>query len=156
MGKAFWVSKIFGVSQFFVLIALGLVFFLAYKRKQMFRHDAYSDPNLRSGNWNSGRGLSGGQTTGKDSAAKDVNQDNASTPPQLTSAFPNWDVKTPAHEILGVSAQASASEIESAYKKLLKKYHPDRFAHWGGAYQTRAHYVVTVLQKAREDLLKKK
>lgn len=75
--------------------------------------------------------------------------------PELESAFPNWEPTTPAYLILGVSAHAAASEIEEAYKTLLKQYHPDRFASWGKGYQTRAHHVVLLLQKARDELLAK-
>ncbi|NUO49553.1 MAG: DnaJ domain-containing protein [Polyangiaceae bacterium] len=37
------------------------------------------------------------------------------------------DGKT-AHEVLGVSRDASAKEIRAAYQKLVKEYHPDRAA----------------------------
>jgi DnaJ-domain-containing protein 1 len=72
---------------------------------------------------------------------------------QIESAFPTWQKETPPHEILGVRENANEKTIESAYKKLLKKYHPDRFAPWGKAYQNRAHHVVLLLQRARDAML---
>jgi DnaJ-domain-containing protein 1 len=35
------------------------------------------------------------------------------------------------HEVLGVSSQASASEIRDAYQRLVRQYHPDRVADLG-------------------------
>ncbi len=34
----------------------------------------------------------------------------------------------PAHEVLGVAANASQAEIRQAYQELMRKYHPDRVA----------------------------
>jgi len=38
---------------------------------------------------------------------------------------PSW------HEILNISASANHDEIRSAYKKLMKQYHPDKVSHLG-------------------------
>lgn len=32
----------------------------------------------------------------------------------------------PAHEVLGVSADASVEQVRQAYRRLIKVYHPDR------------------------------
>ena len=39
--------------------------------------------------------------------------------------------KLSAYEILGISANASASEIKEAYHRELANYHPDKVAHLG-------------------------
>ncbi|MEW6055723.1 MAG: DnaJ domain-containing protein [Bdellovibrionota bacterium] len=87
---------------------------------------------------------------------KEKQSKRSQRPPQLGSAFPSWTQATPAHEILGVHPQAGEEVVEAAYKALLKRYHPDRYAHWGKGYQTRAHHVVLLLQEARDRMLGKK
>ena len=75
-------------------------------------------------------------------------------PVSIESIFPEWNAATDPKVILGLSADCGRDEIEEAYKKLLKKFHPDRFASWGGDYQKRAHEVVLAIQRAREQMLK--
>lgn len=82
-------------------------------------------------------------------------QASRSDPLKIESAFPTWSKDTPAYEILGVPPSADNDTIEQAYKKLLKKYHPDRFASWGKGYQTRAHHTILLVQAARDRMLKK-
>jgi DnaJ-domain-containing protein 1 len=74
-------------------------------------------------------------------------------PPILESAFPVWTKDTPAHVILGVPEAATEAVIEEAYRALLRRYHPDRFANCGQGYQTRAHHIILLLQSAREQML---
>ena len=81
---------------------------------------------------------------------------NTSDALQVGQAFPSWTVSTPASEVLGVQPHAPPEVIESAYKTLLKKYHPDRFQSWGADYVDQAHRVVFRLQQARDELLKRK
>lgn len=42
------------------------------------------------------------------------------------------------HETLGIALNASETEIKTAYRKLMKTYHPDRFAHMGDRYEKAA------------------
>lgn len=44
----------------------------------------------------------------------------------------------PPHEVLGVARNADQATIKSAYRKLIKAYHPDRFAHLGPDYEAEA------------------
>lgn len=41
--------------------------------------------------------------------------------------------------ILGVNENASNSDIQSAYRNLIEKYHPDKIAHLGESFQQLAH-----------------
>jgi len=43
-----------------------------------------------------------------------------------------------AHEVLGVSPNAGAGEIKTAYRKRLSMYHPDKFAHLGPEFEITA------------------
>lgn len=139
--------KLFGVLQGIFLVAVLIALFLHWKRQKErdkgtdFRFDATDD--LR---------LSVKRTPVPPPFAKP--QENK--PIEIESAFPAWTNSTPAHEVLGVHPLADSAIIEAAYKKLLKKYHPDKYAHWGKGYQTRAHHTVLILQQARDKLFKAK
>ena len=76
--------------------------------------------------------------------------------PALESALPTWSKQTLPHEILGIAPDSSPTQVEAAFKKLLKKYHPDRFGGAGKGYQKRAHHVVLLLQEARDKMLPRK
>ncbi len=52
------------------------------------------------------------------------------------------------YEVLGVSPRASAAEIEAAYKKLVKEYHPDKVAHLGEELRDLAHHKMIEIQEA--------
>ena len=43
-----------------------------------------------------------------------------------------------AYEVLGVPENADPDRIKKAYRKLMKQYHPDKFAHLGPVYEARA------------------
>lgn len=90
------------------------------------------------------------------SRAKQPSQPVSETPPALESALPTWSRETPPYEILGIAPGAPKVQIEAAFKKLLKKYHPDRFAAEGKGYQMRAHHVILLVQEARDQMLRKK
>ena len=81
---------------------------------------------------------------------------SAVKPPELEMALPDWPSNMPPEKILGVSSEASTEVIEAAYKALLKKYHPDRYSHWGDTYESKAHVVVLRLKQAREEILIKR
>lgn len=58
------------------------------------------------------------------------------------------------HEILGVSAQATAPEIQKAYRDLMKRYHPDRVGSPGTREWTDAQRIAEAINNAKEQLLK--
>ncbi|HTL12272.1 MAG TPA: DnaJ domain-containing protein [Bdellovibrionota bacterium] len=57
------------------------------------------------------------------------------------------------HEILGVRADASESEIHSAYRELMKRYHPDQVAAPGTRAWNDAQAIASALTNARDQLL---
>ncbi len=59
------------------------------------------------------------------------------------------------HEILGVSPQASPEEIQSAYRSLMKRYHPDRVGRPGSREWNDAQQIAEAINRAKELLLKK-
>ena len=140
-------NKFFGLSQVILLLVIGATVFLFSKRKR----DREKATELRLDNVYL-RGAIRRTAAHEAPKPKPANTKKA----QVESAFPSWSKDTPAHDVLGVHPQAPEHAIEAAYKKLLKKYHPDRYAHWGKGYQNRAHHVVLQLQQAREKLLGKK
>lgn len=54
------------------------------------------------------------------------------------------------YEVLGVAPTASPEEIKTAYRDLVKKYHPDRVAHLGEEFRGLAHDRFLQVQQAYE------
>ncbi|AMC11106.1 molecular chaperone DjlA [Lutibacter profundi] len=59
-----------------------------------------------------------------------------------------------AYRILGVDKTASREEIKIAYRKMVKKYHPDKLQHLGEEHVKGAKEKFTQVQKAYEELQK--
>jgi len=142
-------SRIFGIVQGVVLVVVVGTALIYKRRQKLMEKDVganLENPNLRAFIR---------RTPVHQQPAGPAPSDKPAANPadKLESAFPSWTKDTPPHMILGVRPGASAAEVEAAYKKLLKQYHPDRFSSWGGGYQTRAHHVVLLIQEARSRLL---
>lgn len=60
-----------------------------------------------------------------------------------------------AHEILGVSADATWEQIQAAYKEKIKQYHPDKVSHLGEEFSHLANEKFLEIQKAYGDLKSK-
>ena len=88
------------------------------------------------------------QLTGKDS---DMGDDKMKIKRPLS--LPGIRIDGPAHQVLGVSPQASPQEIEAAYKKLIKQYHPDKIAAPGSPQWHEAQKIAAALNEARLELL---
>lgn len=139
--------KAFGIIQGGISIALVITIILYFRK----RRDSVKLSELR--------------TDGVDLWATIKRTPMQSAPPnaqgpvaenlKIESAFPTWSKNTPPNEILGVPPSADDDTIDQAFKKLLKKYHPDRFASWGRGYQTRAHHTIMLLQDARDRMKKR-
>lgn len=60
------------------------------------------------------------------------------------------------YKIFGLSNSASKGEVESAYRNLSKKYHPDKVAHLGEEFTRLAHDKFQVINKAYNEIKKEK
>jgi DnaJ like chaperone protein len=58
------------------------------------------------------------------------------------------------YTVIGVSRNASAAEIKSAYRQLVNRYHPDKVAHLGGEFRELAEKRFKQIQQAYQDLQK--
>ena len=61
-----------------------------------------------------------------------------------------------AYKILEIEKTASVDEIKKAYRKMAKKYHPDRVIHLGEEHQKGAEEKFKQVQEAYEELQKKR
>ena len=58
------------------------------------------------------------------------------------------------HELLGVTATATAAEIKQAYKRKVREYHPDKYQNLPEEFRNVAREMTIKLNEAREHLLK--
>lgn len=56
------------------------------------------------------------------------------------------------YDIFGLTSNASKEEIESAYRSLSKKYHPDKVAHLGEEFSSLAHKKFQMINKAYQEI----
>ena len=61
-----------------------------------------------------------------------------------------------AYKILEIEPNATATEIKKAYRKMAKKYHPDKVLHLGKEHQKGAEEKFRKVQEAYEHLQKEK
>lgn len=67
-----------------------------------------------------------------------------------------YDSSDNAYKILEITKDASVDEIKAAYRKMAKKYHPDRVQHLGEAHQKGAVEKFRQVQEAYEKLQKER
>lgn len=65
-------------------------------------------------------------------------------------------VKTSDYKVLGLEETATANEIKTAYRELVKRYHPDRVMHLGEEHQKNAKEQFQKIQNAYENIKKKR
>ena len=61
-----------------------------------------------------------------------------------------------AYKILEIDTNATISQIKTAYRKMAKKYHPDKVLHLGKEHQKGAEEKFRKVQEAYEQLQKEK
>lgn len=61
-----------------------------------------------------------------------------------------------AYKILGLDKSATVDQIKKAYRRLVKKYHPDKVAHLGKEHQKGAEEKFKQIQKAYEQIQKER
>jgi DnaJ-domain-containing protein 1 len=59
------------------------------------------------------------------------------------------------HEVLGISALASESEIQKAYKEKMKRYHPDSLGRPGTREWTEGTSIAEAINRARASMLER-
>jgi len=62
----------------------------------------------------------------------------------------------PPHEILGVPADAPLAEIERAYRRLMKRYHPDRVGRAGSREWEDAQKIAEAINTARDRMIQQR
>jgi uncharacterized membrane protein YkvA (DUF1232 family) len=82
----------------------------------------------------------------------DTTDRNSST----TEKKENSEQSTPKspYDILGIRPGASKEEITAAYKKAVKKYHPDKLSHLGEEFSSLANEKFLEIQRAYDALMK--
>jgi len=63
-----------------------------------------------------------------------------------------YDSSTSAYQILGIDKKATNDEVKSAYRKMAKKYHPDKLQHLGEEHVKGAEEKFKQVQKAHEQI----
>jgi DnaJ like chaperone protein len=67
-----------------------------------------------------------------------------------------YDSSDNAYKILEITKSATVDEIKKAYRKMAKKYHPDKVIHLGKEHQQGAEEKFRQVQKAYEQLQKER
>ncbi|MCD6571394.1 MAG: J domain-containing protein [Deltaproteobacteria bacterium] len=118
------------------LLILGLLwwYFFSPKRKQYSKKGPYQE------------GSQSFETNGDDGFSEEEGSG---------SQFKEKAITNDPYAVLGISRDASPEEITNAYKRLAKKYHPDKVLYLGDEFKELAEKRFKEIQKAYQDLMSK-
>lgn len=68
--------------------------------------------------------------------------------------LPGIRMDGPPHTILGIPRDANKTEIQEAYRKLMKRYHPDQVASPGSPQWNEAQKIAAAINRAKEEMIK--
>lgn len=133
-----WISGHFGLLQ----IAVSVVFILFWLHARN-RAESKSNFKLREAERADLK-----FTRGEEAAAK-ANEPTKKDPFRLGGIVKDGA----AHEVLGISALASESEIQKAYKERMKRYHPDALGPPGSREWNEGTAIAEAINRARSTML---
>lgn len=136
------------IVQNFYLVYAGIPIFLGFLLLKKF-NDSSSSSNFRRDSH--GRPTEHQPFRELDAKIKAREQERARGPVLLTG----FRTDAPPHEILGVAPNAPASEVQRAYKTMMKRYHPDLMGPPGSQPWKDAQAIAEAINRARDALLKK-
>lgn len=84
---------------------------------------------------------------------RDSPDDMGSGAKQKTPLLTGISIEGQAHEILGVQKTATKKQIQTAYRELMKRYHPDKVSEPGTPQWQEAQKIAVALTKARDEML---
>jgi hypothetical protein len=93
-------------------------------------------------------------TAERDVESEFEHADSDDEPEQEAEATEEQPTLSP-YEILGIAENASREEIISAHRQLVKQYHPDLLRSLGPKLQKLGHEETQLLNKAKDDALKR-
>jgi DnaJ-class molecular chaperone len=74
-------------------------------------------------------------------------------PPLLLSGI---SLDGPAHEILGVKVNATNSEVQKAWRDLMKRYHPDKVGRPGSREWSDAQRIAEAINQAKDEMTQRR
>lgn len=125
-----------------VVVFGAFVFWFRYKSPES--HFQVRESDLKKQN-------SGGSSRGNDPTRLANARLEPKASPKLLSGI---SIEGKPHEILGISAQATPAEIQKAYRKLMKVYHPDRIGPADSPQWKEAQKIAEAVNRAKDEMLK--